>query len=608
MPTASHSPAASSQGVGPLAPGTVLGGRFKVQDLLGPDAGCYLYRALDGQTQAPVLVRIVPNQTLGPHAVRFEADAQRAAALEHKNLVAILGVGREPAFAYLVTEWLDGQTLREFIDGKRAEGRGVSFKGAYNLVAHMLNGLEFVYQVMPHGALNPANVIVTRSGRVKIGALGLVSGLPHLARRGAMAGLPETLYIAPEVMGGQPISFAGDVYALGLMLYELLSGRPPLPPLRPLREILPDVPDGIDETIARALQPNPSHRWPSLAEFKAALLPLHEATAVRPSGGIPVVEAASVMTRLPSSPALAGGPAVAAPAGDRLTLGKSFDVGATASSVADEGRERWLVQKDQLDFGPFSLTQIRAQIQRGDIRSEHLIVDTDTGTRCKIKDFPPLGEFAKHAERNLERQRRAHAEHSSEKTEKRKSVVGALVVGLAVLVVAGGVGYYLFTRKAGSEATIATRTEEAEIDNFLKGVKISGKASVQRRARGGSGAGAHAASGGGANDEFNNDAVYGDARQGGSDDVLDDQVIQEVMMSHYRKLVPCIAQARSSSPGLSDVNIDFVIKGTGKVSAVKVNGQRGGAFAGCVLGRMQSFGFPKFNGSKTIASWSMSMR
>jgi hypothetical protein len=56
------------------------------------------------------------------------------------------------------------------------------------------------------------------------------------------------------------------------------------------------------------------------------------------------------------------------------------------------------------------------------------------------------------------------------------------------------------------------------------------------------------------------------------------------------------------------VNIDFVVRGSGKVSAVKVNGQRGGPFPGCVLSRMQGFGFPKFNGTKTIASWSMSMR
>jgi len=97
-------------------------------------------------------------------------------------------------------------------------------------------------------------------------------------------------------------------------------------------------------------------------------------------------------------------------------------------------------------------------------------------------------------------------------------------------------------------------------------------------------------------------------KSGGGDETLDDNVIQRVMMGSYRSLVPCIMQEKHRSPGLSDVSIDFVVRGSGKVSAVKVNGQRGGAFPGCVLGRMQSFNFPRFNGSKTIASWSMSMR
>ena len=79
------------------------------------------------------------------------------------------------------------------------------------------------------------------------------------------------------------------------------------------------------------------------------------------------------------------------------------------------------------------------------------------------------------------------------------------------------------------------------------------------------------------------------------------------MTANYRSLVPCIMQERSRNPGLSTINLEFVIRGTGRVSAVKVNGQRGGSFPGCVLGKMQGFGFPKFNGGKTIAGWSMRM-
>ncbi len=82
-------------------------------------------------------------------------------------------------------------------------------------------------------------------------------------------------------------------------------------------------------------------------------------------------------------------------------------------------------------------------------------------------------------------------------------------------------------------------------------------------------------------------------------------MIEETMMHHYRGLVPCLMSERKHNPGLSEMSLDFVVRGSGKVSAVKVNGQKG-AFASCVLSRMPMF--PKFNGSKTIASWSMSMR
>jgi hypothetical protein len=296
--------------------------------------------------------------------------------------------------------------------------------------------------------------------------------------------------------------------------------------------------------------------------------------------------------------------------GGRLSLGTPFNVMEAASAVGDENQERWLVQKDKLDFGPFSLAQIRAQIERGEIISEHLIVDTDSGERWKVKEFPGLGEFTKSAERKRERERRARAEQAHESVEKKKSMLTFVIVSAVLVGVLGAIALYVMSRKSADGGKLASREEEAEVDAFLKDVKINfAKASVAKRGTG-SGGGHHAASGGGANDsEFTNDMNLGDAtKAGGGDESLDDDVIQKVMMGNYRSLVPCIMAEKHKEPGLSDIALDFVVRGTGKVSAVKVNGQRGGPFASCLLGRMQSFGFPKFNGNKTIASWSMSMR
>ena len=80
------------------------------------------------------------------------------------------------------------------------------------------------------------------------------------------------------------------------------------------------------------------------------------------------------------------------------------------------------------------------------------------------------------------------------------------------------------------------------------------------------------------------------------------------MMGNYRKLVPCLMDEKRRSPGLREMDLEFVVTASGRVSAVRVNGQRQGPFSGCVLSRMQSFSFPKYNGAQTIASWSMSLK
>ena len=278
-----------------------------------------------------------------------------------------------------------------------------------------------------------------------------------------------------------------------------------------------------------------------------------------------------------------------------------------AGGAIDDAQERWLIQKDRLDFGPFSLAQIRAQIGRGEILGEHMIVDSDTGARKKVKDFPALRDFARHSERQLEQTRRAHAEIKHEKSEKTKSLFTFMVVTIALLGIGGAGAWYVLTRKAADKTQLAERSEEAEIDAFLKDVKLSfQRANVAKRGSGGghrSGGSSVAGDG-----DFSNDANFGDASKHGSggDDILDGDVIEETMMKHYRGLVPCLMQERKRNAGISEMSLDFVVRGTGKVSAVKVNGQKGGPFAQCVLGRMPTF--PKFNGNKTIASWSMSMR
>jgi len=358
------------------------------------------------------------------------------------------------------------------------------------------------------------------------------------------------------------------------------------------------TPAGVDELILRATQRAPEARFASPADLRQALVSLGTA------GAAPAASPAAARAATP----VVSAPATAEPgAAGRFTLGKSFNVAEAAGGAADDTQERWLIQKDKLDFGPFSLAQIRAQIERGEIVGEHMIVDSDTGARKRVKDFASLKELTKVSERRLEQMRRAKAEHTHEATEKKKSMATMLIVGVVVAAIGGGLALYLTTRKAAEGGQLASREEEAEVDSFLKDVKLDFQtAHVAKRGSTGSGGGHHSSGGG---DEFNNDMNMGDVTAaGGGDETLDDNVIQRVMMDNYRSLIPCLMAEKHKNAGLSEMSLDFVVRGTGKVSAVKVNGQRGGAFPSCVLGRMQSFKFPSFKGSKTIASWSMSVR
>jgi len=655
---------AGNPGGGPDRSGSVVAGRFRLEVLLAREGGTEVYQAIDGTTGAAHAVRIVPFSVITGSPERLVADVEKTQALRHKNLVEVEAAGIDGDVVYVAAELIDGQTLRDFIDAKRSEGRGVSLKGACNLVAHVANALDYASRVARHGALNPAIIWVNRAGRVKVSGLGLAASVAGFARHGAPAGQPDTVYMAPETLAspGAPAKVAADVYSLGVIFYELITGSPPGTPFQQASRVAAEVPASVDQVLARALSRTPEERWPTLTAFKEALQqtggPLPSATQTYAGGGrgatapapapvasSPAGSPASAPSARPS--AQSGRPPAAAPAGApspaslNLVASRPASASATGRNTAamaappagtpaqaaprptqraaaaeaapaplpvgpEDHVEKWLIHKDNLDFGPFSMVQVRAQIERGDILADHLIIDNDTGAKTRVRDIPGLGVMAKHAGRRIEAARRAQAEQRSEKSEKKKSLFTGVVVTLVLLAVAAGVGIFLLTRHDTSGGHLASREEEAEIDNFLKGVKIDVSKAVVRRAP----SGGHHAPGagnlsGGSADDFNNDSNFGDVGKGlnEGDQTLDDDQIQNTMMANYRKLIPCIVH----SPGVTNIALEFAVRGNGKVSAVKVNGQRTGALPACMLGRMQSFNFPKFNGSKTIASWSMSM-
>jgi hypothetical protein len=323
----------------------------------------------------------------------------------------------------------------------------------------------------------------------------------------------------------------------------------------------------------------------------------------RPPTPVPQAQPAPA-ARVPSASGLRTQPQPAPlPSQGRLEVAQvpaSFSVDSALTAV-DDANERWLIQKDRLDFGPFTMRDVRAQIEAGKILGDHTIVDTESGERKRVADHPILRPLVLDAQTRLAVAAKEQADAAESRKHKSRVVSLLGVMLLVVLGVGGGVTWYVMNMKPRTERVVV---HDGENLDFLKNIEISMKVDPPAPKK----PGAHPGKRKLKNGKFDDSMNLGDASEGGGDDTLDQAVVQRVMSQNFRVLVGCISEERRRNASLHTVEMDFLIKGTGQVSSVKVNGQTGTAFAECMYGKMQSVAFPKFNGQKTHASFSLALK
>ncbi|MCU1354739.1 MAG: serine/threonine protein kinase with sensor(s) [Acidimicrobiales bacterium] len=314
----------------------VLNGRYELHRRVGRGGMAEVYLARDRLLDRLVAIKILfPEFATDPSFVaRFRREAQAAANLNHPNIVGVYDWGKERGTYYIVMEYVDGRTISDIL---RTDGT-IEPKKAAGIAADVAAALGFAHRKgVVHRDVKPGNVLITAAGEVKVADFGIAramtsQGEEDLTQAGSVMG--TATYFSPEQAQGQTVDARTDLYSLGVVLYEMASGKPPFTaespvaiaykhvqePVPPLRDKVPDIPPAYEAIVNKALAKNPDDRYPDGAAMRADLLRFREGRSVAAAGsaspGLAGADPADPPTSATMAVPRAGGPvpgAVAAP-------------------------------------------------------------------------------------------------------------------------------------------------------------------------------------------------------------------------------------------------------------------------------------------------------
>ena len=275
-------------------------GRFKVIDELGRGAMGVVYRAEDSALGRTVAIKTVALTGSAAerdvHEARFLQEARAAGSIGHPSIITIYDVGREGDTAFIAMELLEGRDLREMI-----RDVGLMPSQSVAIAAAVAEGLAFAHERgVVHRDVKPGNIMVLPDGRVKIMDFGIARLHEPTVKTqtGVLLGSPQ--YMSPEQIVGQAFDHRADIFSLGLVLYEMLTGTKPFQgedipeltfkvanmPATPPSHIAPDLPPVLDYIIARALKKRADERYASAAELAKDLREAAKEVAAAESAGL----------------------------------------------------------------------------------------------------------------------------------------------------------------------------------------------------------------------------------------------------------------------------------------------------------------------------------
>ena len=273
-----------------------LGGRYEVRSLIGRGGMAEVHLGFDTRLHRIVAIKML-RIDLARDSIfqaRFRREAQAAASLNHPNIVAVYDTGEEVITApdgrgvsvpYIVMEYVEGHTVKELL----ADGTPVPIDEAVEIVSGVLSALEYSHAAgLVHRDIKPGNIMLTTDGKVKVMDFGIARALADsqatMTQTNAVVGTAQ--YLSPEQARGEQVDARSDLYSTGVVLFELLTGRPPfrgdsavavayqhvsaIPPTP--SSITPDVPEALDRVVMKALAKNRDDRYSSAAAMRADLI------------------------------------------------------------------------------------------------------------------------------------------------------------------------------------------------------------------------------------------------------------------------------------------------------------------------------------------------
>ncbi len=260
-------------------------GKYVLDAKLGEGGMAAVYRSTHPQLNRPVAIKVLPHQqrTDDSFAQRFEREAQAMAALNHPTLIRIYDIDQQDNLIYMVMDMVQGGSL----DDRLRSGTPMGLYWACDVVARVAEALDIAHRKgIIHRDIKPSNILLTTEEDPVVADFGIAKMMQQdnadLTSAGTIMGTP--LYMAPEQIKGEHVDGRADLYALGVVLYQLLTGHTPFTgdtlavitkqlhePPPPLRTSTPDLPAPLEAVVLRALSKNPEQRFSTGAELAAAI-------------------------------------------------------------------------------------------------------------------------------------------------------------------------------------------------------------------------------------------------------------------------------------------------------------------------------------------------